>query len=57
MSSDSIIMHNAIYSGCAEGIFMMQTGHTMVYYNFIHSNFEGIVVYEGSGDIRYNEIS
>ncbi len=57
LSSNTTIIKNKIYQGTAEGIFLMHSGYPIIYYNKINENFEGIVIYEGKADIRFNDIS
>ena len=55
-SSDVLIMYNKIYKSTSEGIFLMNSGNSVIYYNSIFENYEGIVVFEGSVDLAFNEV-
>lgn len=56
LSQETQIIHNKIYSGASQGIFMIYTAKTKIYYNKIFNNYVGIQVTEGDGDIQFNQI-
>lgn len=56
LSGETMVLQNALHSSPSEGVFMVQCANAMFYRNEVFGNYDGLVIYESSPEVRNNVI-